>query len=68
MIEITLPELERRIHRFEAGLERLELLSQSGVQRGGEFDAIQSNVKAFRIELEDMRRLHAQLVADGAQA
>ncbi len=66
MIAITLPELERRIHRFEVGAAKLEQMSQTSEGRqSGETDAIQGNLKAFRQELADMRDLHAKLIAAG---
>ena len=68
MIEITLPELERRIRRFEAGEVKLEALRRSGGQHGGEHEAVESNLKAFRKELEDMRHLQAQLIAGRPEA
>ncbi len=68
MIAITLPDLERRIHRFEVGAAKLEQMSHTSEGRQpGETDAIQGNLKAFRQELADMRELHAQLLISGAQ-
>ena len=69
MITITLPELERRIHRFEVGAAKLEQMSQTSEGRqAGETDAIQSNLKAFQRELADMRDLYAKILASGAEA
>jgi hypothetical protein len=66
MIEITMPELERRIHRFEVGEAKLEQLRQMPVGRQtAEQEAIESNLKSTRQELADMRSLHAQLLAGG---
>ena len=64
MIAISTPELERRIHRFEVGAAKLEQLRQTHVGRPSEEQAaIESNLKAFRQELDDMRELHAKQVA-----
>jgi hypothetical protein len=64
MITITLPELERRIHRFEVGAAKLEQMHYTSEGRQpGETDAIHSNLKAFQKELADMRNLHAQFLA-----
>ena len=69
MIAINTPELERRIHRFEVGEAKLEQLSQTPVGRQrGEQEVIESNLKAIRQELVDMRNLHAQRLAGGPDA
>ena len=66
MIEITTAELERRIHRFEVGLAKLEQLNLTPQGRQvGEKEAIESNLKAFQLELADMRQLYAGRVAGG---
>ena len=69
MIAITTAELERRIHRFEVGMAKLEQLHQTPQGRQpGEKEAIESNLKAFQLELADMRQLHAERVAGGEDA
>jgi hypothetical protein len=69
MIAITTAELERRIHRFEVGMAKLEQLSQTPQSKQvGEKEAIESNLKAFQQELADMRQLHAERVAGGQDA
>ena len=61
MITVTMPELERRIHRFEVGEAKLEQLSQTPfVQQPGQQAMIENDLKAIRQELSDMRNLHQQ--------
>jgi hypothetical protein len=69
MIAITTPELERRIHRFEVGEAKLVQLSTTSAGReSGEKEAIESNLKAFRKELADMRMLLVERLAGDAGA
>ena len=68
MIVVTLPELERRIHRFEVGEAKLEQLHLSPGRQPGEKEAIELILKAFQQELADMREMHARLLAEGAEA
>ena len=67
MITVTMPELQRRVHRFEVGEAKLEQLGQTPFAKDpGQQQALEHDLKAIRKELADMRILYQQGLADGA--
>ena len=65
MITVTMPELERRIRRFEAGEMKLVHLIESHFASGQQ-ETVESDLKAVRQELSDMRESCQRYVDGGA--